>query len=113
MLIVRKGMAYPSGYLDPGRLERCHFFGVVGQQAHGLVAEQSEHSCGDAIKPFVRFEAQPFIRVDRVEALILQAIGAKLVDEADAASFLGEIEQNSATSLREHFNRAAQLRSAV
>jgi len=50
---------------------------------------------------------------DRVEALILQAIGAQLVDEADAAAFLRKIEQHAASGLRDQFDGAAQLIATV
>ena len=40
----------------------------------------------------VILEAEPEVGVDGVEALVLQRIGAQLVDQADAAPLLAQIE---------------------
>ncbi len=97
--LLCEGMGHALGDGDAGSLKRRHLVGVVGHQAHGFVAQQRKHFGGDAIKTFVGLEAQALIGLDRIEALILQAIGAQLVDEADAAAFLREIKQDAAACL--------------
>ena len=58
---------------------------------------------------------QPSARLasTRVEPAILQRIGAQLVDQADAAALLREIEQHAGALLGHAPDRAAQLRAAV
>ncbi len=59
-------------------------------------AELAQHLGRRQIDPLVGVEAQLLVGVERVEAGILQLVGAQLVDEADAAAFLREIEQHAA-----------------
>src|SRR6185437_14644491 len=58
-------------------------------------------------------ESELLIGVDRVEPFILELIGAQLVDEADAAALLREIEQHAAARARDLGDRAAQLVAAI
>src|SRR5450755_4778247 len=95
VFIVGKSMPDASGNLHPGRFEAGNLVGIVGEQTYRSIAEQPKHACGDSVESFIRFEAQTLVRVDRVEALILQAIGAQLVDEADASAFLCKVQKYS------------------
>src|SRR5689334_3913305 len=91
VLVVRKSVFDAADDFHAGLFQTVHFAGIVGQQADGLVTEESEHPRRDAIEALVGLEAQPCVRVDRVEALILKAVGAQFVDQADAAPFLSQI----------------------
>ncbi len=53
------------------------------------------------------------VRVDRVETLVLQLIGAQLVDEADAASFLAQVEQHAPWRVGHFVERGVELRPAI
>src|SRR5207248_1210763 len=61
----------------------------------------------------VSFESQSFVGDNGIESLILQAISAQLVNEADAAALLREIKQDPVTFLRDRLDRSAQLIAAV
>ena len=95
--------------LEPDDLAR-----VVGQQADGREAEVGEDLRADAVVAQVGREAELEVGLDRVEALLLQLVGAELVEQADAAALLGEVEQDAAT-LRPSIcsQRLLELRAAV
>ena len=61
----------------------------------------------------VAAEAQMMVGVDRIQPVILQRVGAQLVGEADAAAFLGQIEQDAAALVRHPADGATQLITAV
>ncbi len=63
--------------------------------------------------PLVGLEAQSLIGVDGVEALVLEAIGSQLVDQADAAALLRQIEQHAAARFFDGVDGAAQLLAAI
>ena len=69
---------------------------VVGEEADARGADGLQHLSGDAEIALVHLEPQSQIGVDRVETLILQPVGAQLVEEADAAPFLLQIEEDAA-----------------
>src|SRR5215210_1897121 len=67
--------------VDAGPLGR-----VVGQQADVPQAEVDQDLGADAVVAEVRREAQVHVGVDRVQVLlVLEAVGAELVHDADAA----------------------------
>ena len=53
------------------------------------------------------------IRVERIEALVLQHVGAQLVRQADPTAFLVEIQQHAAAERAYSRDRRAQLLAAV
>ena len=63
--------------------------------------------------PLVRTEAERAVGVYRVEAFLLQPIGAQLVRQTDAAPFLRHVEQDAPALLGEVAERAAELLAAV
>src|SRR5690606_15059500 len=56
---------------------------------------------------------KPLVGVGGIEALLLQPVGAKLVDQPNAAAFLREIEKDAAARLVNRFERTAKLLPAV
>jgi len=70
-------------------------FGVVGEQPDPRLPDQRKHPCRHAEIACVDRETQAEIRVDGIMALILQAVRPQLVDQADAPTFLAQIEQDS------------------
>ena len=60
-------------------------------------------------------QAEPAVGVERVEALVLQAIGAQLVDQADAAPFLAQVQQHApaARAAPRRPSRPARRRAAA
>src|SRR5581483_8425121 len=71
--------------------------------------ELTQHLRRREIDPLVGVEAELLVGVDRVEPGILELVGAQLVDQADAAALLREIEQNAAARLGDRGDGAAQL----
>jgi DNA-binding NarL/FixJ family response regulator len=51
--------------------------------------------------------------LDGIEALILQGIGAELVDQPDSPALLSEIEQDTGAFPADLGDRAAQLLAAI
>ncbi len=76
-------------------------------------AELLQHVVGDAEVALVLREADDLVGVDRVQALILQAIGAQLVGKADAAPFLRQVQQHAAALRVDRCHAAPQLLAAV
>ena len=66
-----------------------------------------------AVLPRVGGEAEPEVRLDRVEALLLELVGAQLVEQADPASLLGEVEQHARALLLDPPQRPLELLAAV
>ena len=97
----------------PCRLERGDLARIVGQQPDPALAERLQHPRGDGKVALVVGEAEPEIGVDRVEALILQRIGPELVDQADAAPFLPQIEEDAPARGGDRGQRGVQLRPAI
>ena len=62
---------------------------------------------------FVGVEAELFVGLEGVEALVLQGVGAQLVDQSDAAAFLGEIKDDAGAHRANMAHRAAQLIAAI
>src|SRR5262249_2225932 len=86
---------------------------IVAQQPHRAHAELAENLHADAVVALIRLEAEALVRLHRVEALVLQLVGANLVREPDAASFLVQIEEHAAPLVRDLPHRRIELRAAV
>ena len=67
----------------------------------------------DAVVAQVGRQAELQVGVDGVEALLLQLVGAQLVEQADAAPLLGEVEQHALALLLDHRQRGLELLAAV
>jgi hypothetical protein len=99
--------------LDALTREHLDLGGVVRQQPDATDAEASQQLRADAEVALIVLEAEPVIRLDRVEPGVLQCVGPQLVGETDAAAFLIEVEQHAAAGVRHHGHGGAQLRTAV
>src|ERR1700720_3727834 len=106
-------MRYALDHIDSGLAKRVDLVRIVGHQAHRFESEERQHAGGDAVKAFVAFEAEPLIGLHGVETLVLQTIGAELVYESDAAAFLCQIEQDTASGTRDGGDGASELRAAI
>src|SRR5262249_13440928 len=76
-------------------------------------AEIAQDLAADAVVAHVGLEAELLVRGDRVEALLLQLVSSQLVEEADAAALLQEVEEHAAPFLRDGLERERELRAAV
>src|SRR5438477_5404665 len=81
---------------DAVLLELRNLVGIVGHQPHRADLEAGEHVRRDRVIALVVAEAEREIGVHGVEALVLQRVGADLVDQADPAALLAEIEEQAA-----------------
>ena len=95
------------------RFQRRDLVRIVRHQADTVETEAVQHHRSRCIDPLIRVEAKLLVCVYRIEAVILQLVGAKLVDETDPAAFLRQIQQNAAAIRRDFSNCAAQLISTV
>src|ERR1700730_14265535 len=86
---------------------------IVGEQGPVGAAGHREHGVGDAVVALVVVEAERGVGVDGVEPLLLELIGAHLVDETDPAPFLVEVENHAAAGLVEPRHSELELIAAV
>ena len=93
---------------DPGDLPR-----VVREHADRRQPEVGEDLGADPVLARVGLEAELEVRLDRVAALLLQLVRAQLVEQADPAALLREVEQDAAPLLLDPRERALELLAAV
>src|SRR5690606_14585755 len=93
-----------------GQLPRL--LGVVAQQAHAADAEVLEDPDSGPVVACVGGQAEREVGVERVEAVLLQAVGTQLVDEADATPLLtAQVDDHAALGL-DRVESGLQLRAA-
>ena len=76
------------GDLQSEAFERLLLGGVVGHEPQLVHAEFLQNQCHLRVVAHVAVQAERQVRVEGVESCILQRVGAELVDQADAASFV-------------------------
>src|SRR5438445_6516511 len=86
---------------------------VVGEDARAPHAKVHEDLDADAVLAVIGLEAEAFVRLDGVEALVLQRVRAQLVHEADAAALLPQVKEDTATLAGDPLERGVHLRAAV
>ena len=86
---------------------------VVCQEADMCRAKISKDLCACHVLAKVGSEAELEIRFDGVIAFVLQGIGADLIDEADAAAFLTQVDEDAATFFGDLAHGCGELLSAV
>src|SRR5687767_582998 len=94
--------------LDTDELPR-----VVRQEAHRTDPEIAQNLDADAVVALIRLEAQALVRLHRIEALILELVGANLVRQPDAASLLVQIEEHTAAFFGDPLHGRLELKAAV
>ena len=67
----------------------------------------------DAVVAAVGLVAQGQVGLDGVHALVLKAVGLDLLDQADAAAFLRQVDEHAAPFLADHLQGHAELVAAV
>ena len=76
-------------------------------------AEVDEDLRADAVVAQVDRQAELEVGVDGVEPAVLQLVGVELVEQADPAALLGEVEQHAAALALDHRQRRLELLAAV
>ena len=87
--------------------------GVVGHEADFPHPEVVEDLGAHAVVAQVGAEAEAFVRLDGVESLFLEFVGADLVGEADAASFLAHVDEHTAADFLDLGEGAVELAAAI
>ncbi len=90
-----------------------HLLGIVRQEPHFLNADSRQYLGTDAVVSHICVEAELFICLDRVKALVLQCISFQFVHQADPPPFLPEIDNNARAFIVHHFHCAVQLSPAI
>ena len=81
---------------QPVAVEPADLLRVVREDADRRQAEVGEDLVADPVLARVRREAELEVRLDGVEAVLLQLVRAQLVQQADAAALLRHVEQHAA-----------------
>ena len=74
----------PVDHVDAQRPQPVDLARVVRHQPHRLDPERRQHVRGDGVVALVVAEPEGDVRLDRVQAVVLQRVGADLVRQADA-----------------------------
>src|SRR5579875_4008734 len=101
------------GHLEAVRLEAGDLLRVVRQEAQRRDPQVGEDLVADAPLPLVGGEAEGEVRVDRVEAPLLQLVGLQLVEQADAAPLLRHVEEHPSAFGGDRRKRRLELLAAV
>ena len=80
---------------------------------HGVVRDESQLAdthlpkdlCAYSVLSLVGAEAEVYVGVHRVVALLLELIGCYFVHESDASTFLAEVDDESFAFLLDHLHR--------
>ena len=83
-------------YRDAVAHELLDLAGIVGEQADRAHGEARDHVRRDGVVALVVTEAERQVGIDGVEPAVLERVGPDLVQEADAASLLPQVEQHAA-----------------
>ena len=87
---------------------------VVGEQLELADAEVVEDLRTDAVVAQVGGKAEPLVGLDGVGVvLVLQRVGADLVEQADAAALLAQVDQHAAALGSDRRERGIALGAAV
>src|SRR5207249_3827569 len=108
-LVVLEAMKMQNEIPSPGD-------GVVREVAVAegeIVTADPEHARGTLVAPEIRGEPEDPIRIDRVEAVVLEMVRRHLVDDPDAPSLLGEVQQDALRGAPESLHRGIELLTAV
>jgi len=86
---------------------------IVGEQPELLDAEITQNLRSKPIGPEVGRKAQPLVRLDRVQSLILELIGTQLVMQPDPAAFLADVEDHAPALGRDQIHGKLELVAAI
>src|SRR5919109_1001400 len=86
---------------------------IVRHRTNRLESEIEEDLRTNTVIAKVGLESEPFVRLDRVRASVLQLVRLELVQQTNAPSFLIEIHDDTAAALLNHRHRRVQLPPAI
>src|SRR5207247_8652707 len=115
--VVRVGLGHDGDALDDFEavaLEASALGGVVRDQPNLVQVEVGEDLHTDAVVAAVGGEAERFVRLDGIEALLLlELVGTHLVAEADATALLPHVDEDAAALGSDLLEREGYLLAAV
>ena len=98
VLVRRDHVRDAAGHADAVALQLLDLLRVVGEQADRADRQAVQHVRGDRVVALVVAEPEREVGLDGVEPAVLQRVGAHLVEQADAAPLLAQVEQHAAGS---------------
>src|SRR3954471_7174636 len=116
LLVVRVGHRLDRDLVrdrEPVALEAVDLLGVVGEDPDAGEAEIHQDLGADPVVAKVGRQAELEVRVHRVEALLLETVGAQLVEQSDSAALLRQIKQDPGSLPLDHRERGLELLAAV
>ena len=102
-----------GGHRQPVPLQAADLLRVVGEDLDRGQPEVDEDLRADAVVPQVGGQPEAQVGIHGVEAVLLEAVGAQLVEQPDAASLLGEVQQDALAALLDDRERRFELLPAV
>ncbi len=99
--------------VEPAVDEGVGLLGIVGEQADLRQPEILEELNADAIVARVGFVSQRQVGFHRVEPFVLQRVGLDLLDQADAAALLRQINQHAGAFLGDHLQGHVELIATI
>jgi len=101
------------GHTDPVRLQFLNFRRVVRHEPHGRHTKDAQHARRAFVVPKISGESEDPVRVDRVEAMVLEVVCRDLVCDADPSSFLGHVQEDSGGRPTDSLHRCVELLAAI
>lgn len=95
--------------LKPIGLETYTLDGIIGHEAHLPDTELTEDLCTYTIVSFVCLMTKVEVSIDGIETLLLELIGTDLLHEADATSFLIEVDDYATSFLLDELHSFVKL----
>ena len=92
-VVNRKLVIYPLDDRNPVSFHLLNLFRIIGHEAYARHPEFLEHFRRHPVIPLVGRKTEGDIRVDCVEACILEGIGADLVHEPDPPPLFLMVQQ--------------------
>src|SRR6185503_9817629 len=93
--------------------DRVHLLGVVGEEPHPADAEVVEDLRAGPVLADVGGETELQVGLDGVVALVLELVRLELLDQADAAAFLPDVEEDAALLAGDEGERGFHLLAAL
>ena len=93
--------------------QNFHFFRVIGQQTNFVHAQQLEHIRTQREITLICRKAQLMVSFNGIITLVLQRVGADFIEQADIASFLTMIKQDTAPFFSNMGESRFELEAAI
>ena len=97
----------------PASTQGNAFCRVVTQQGNRACVQCLENVSGDIVGACIGRKAQLLIGIHRIQAFILQGIGANLVAQSNATTFLTKVDDGPVGLLADQLHGRLQLRAAI